>query len=199
MGTRAVAREMLLGPAEGVMCISLRALGVGLLLLAGPVAAAAQPVTSFASLAERVQPGATIVVRTTDGEALRGRLEGVSATTIDVRTRGVVRQVPAAAVSTVTTRVNDSNANGFYIGAAIGALGGVLSAATFSGEYRPEDLRAGGVPFALFGAALYGGVGAFIDSRIKRTETLYAAAPPQVRVTAAVTARGAGVTARVRW
>jgi branched-subunit amino acid ABC-type transport system permease component len=44
------------------------------------------------------------------------------------------------AISTVTTRVNDSNANGFYVGAAIGALAGVLSAANFSGEYRPEDL-----------------------------------------------------------
>jgi hypothetical protein len=199
MGTRAVAREMLLGPAEGVMSISLRDLGVGLLMLAGPVAAAAQPVASFASLAERVQPGATVVVRTTDGKSLRARLEGVSATTIDVRTRGVVRQVPAAGVSAVTTRVRDSVANGFYIGAAIGAIGGVLSAANFSGEFRSEDMLAGGVPFALFGAGLYGCVGAFIDSRIKRTETLYAAAPPQVRVMPAVTARRAGLTAIVRW
>jgi hypothetical protein len=185
--------------AEGVMAISFRDVAVGLLMLAVPVAAGAQPVTSFANLAERVQPGATVVVRTTDGHTVRGRLEGVSAMTIDVRTRGAVRQVPATAVSTVATRVHDSNANGFYIGAAIGAIGGLLSAANFSGEYRPEDLRAGGIPFALFGAALYGGVGAFIDSRIARTETLYTASPPQVSVTAAVTVRGAGVRASVRW
>lgn len=181
------------------MSISCRDIGVGLLMLAVPVAAGAQPVTSFASLAERIQPGATVVVSTTDGKALRGRLEGVSATTIDVRTRGGVRQVPAAAVSTVTTRVKDSNANGFYIGAAIGAIGGVLSAANFSGEFRSEDMLAGGVPFALFGAGLYGGIGAFIDSRIRRTETLYAAAPPQVSVTAAVSVRGAALRASVRW
>jgi hypothetical protein len=141
----------------------------------------------------------TVVVRTADGHTLRGRLEGVSATTIEVRTRGVVRQVSAAAVSTVTTPVHDSNANGFYIGAAIGAIGGVLSAANFSGEFRSEDMLAGGVPFALFGAALYGGVGAFIDSRVKRTETLYTAAPPQVSVTAAVTVRGAGLRVSMRW
>ena len=103
------------------------------------------------------------------------------------------------AISTVTTRVNDSNANGFYVGAAIGALAGVLSAANFSGEYRPEDLRAGGVPFALFGAGLYGGIGALIDWRIKRTETVYSAAPPRVTVTPAVTARGVGLAASVRW
>ncbi len=180
------------------MSISLRDLGVGLLMLAGPVAAAAQPVASFASLAERVQPGATVVVRTTDGTSLRGRLEGVSATTIDVRSRGVVRQVPAAEVAVVTTRVRDSIANGFYIGAAIGGIG-VLSAGTVSGEIPTEDLLTGGVPFALIGAALYGGVGAFIDSRIRRTETLYAAAPPQVRVMPAVTARRAGLVAVVRW
>jgi hypothetical protein len=181
------------------MVLSLRAICAGLLMLAGPAAAAAQPATSFDALAERIQPGATIVVRTTDGAAMRGRLEGVSATTIDVRTRGGTRQVPAGAVSTETTRVNDSNANGFFIGAAIGAIGGLLSAANFSGEFRSEDLLAGGVPFALFGAALYGGVGAFIDSRIKRTETLYTAAPPQVSVTAAMTARGAALRASVRW
>lgn len=190
---------MLLGTAEAVMSISLRDIGMGLLMLAGPVAAAAQPVASFASLAERVQPGATVVVRTTDGTSLRGRLEGVSATTIDVRSRGVVRQVPAAEVSVVTTRVRDSVANGFYIGATIGAIGGVLSAATFSGEFRAEDLLAGGVPFALVGAALYGGVGAFIDSRIRRTETLYAAASPQVRMMPVMTARSAGLTTVVRW
>lgn len=181
------------------MVLSLRAICAGLLMLAGPAAAAAQPATSFDALAERLQPGATIVVRTTDGEALRGRLEGVSATTIDVRTRGGTRQMPAGAVSSVTTRVNDSNANGFYIGAAIGALGGVLSAANFSGEYRAEDLRAGGALFALFGAGLYGGIGALIDWRIKRTETVYSAAPPRVTVAPAVTARGVGLAASVRW
>lgn len=180
------------------MSVSLRDLGLGLLMLAGPVAAVAQPVTSFASLPERVQPGATIVVTTTDGKSLRGRLEGVSATTIEVRSRGVVRQVPAAEVSAVTTHVRDSVANSFYIGAAIGAIG-VLSAGTLSGEFRSEDLLAGGVPVALFGAALYGGVGAFIDARIRRTETLYAAAPPPVSVMAAVTARSAGITAVMRW
>lgn len=180
------------------MSVSLRDLAVGLLMLAGPVAAAAQPVASFASLAERVQPGVTVVVRTTDGKSLRGRLEGVSATTIDVRSRGVVRQVSAAEVSVVTTRVRDSVANGFYIGATIGAIG-VLSAGTVSGEIPPEDLLAGGVPVALFGAGLYGGVGAFIDSRIRRTETLYAVASPQVRVMPAVTASRAGLVAVVRW
>jgi hypothetical protein len=48
-------------------------------------------------------------------------------------------------------------------------------------------------------AALYGGVGAFIDSRVKRMETVYAAVPPQVSVRVAVTGRSAGLTGSVRW
>lgn len=181
------------------MSVSLRDLGVGLLMAVGPLAAGAQPLTSFATLGERIQPGTSVVVRTTDGKALRGRLEAVRATTIDVRQRGVTRQVPAAAISTITTPVNDPIANGFFIGAAIGAVGGALSAANFSGEYRSEDLRSGGVLFALAGAAMYGGIGAFIDSRVKRSETVYDAAPPRVSVGPAVTARGVGLAGTVRW
>lgn len=161
--------------------------------------ATAQPLMDFSTLGDRVQPGARVVVRTTDGKALKGQLEAVAGTTIDLRGRGGVRQVPAATISAITASVPDPIRNGFIIGAATGAVGGALSAANFSGEYRSEDLVSGGIPFALFGAGLYGGIGALLDWRIRGSETVYEAAPPRVSVWPAVTARSVGLAGAMRW
>ena len=122
-------------------------------------AAWAQPASSPGALSTRVKTGDTVYVLDTMSREVTGVFGRVSDTAISLTVDGAEREIPFSEVRRVTRRGGDSLWNGVLIGAGVGALGGSLQ----------------GARMALTGAALYGALGAFIDSQKRGRVVVYSA------------------------
>lgn len=183
-------------------------LGVAVLVLAAPVPAAGQgqvPITaSWEALPKIVPEGATVVVRTLDGGAAKGRLRSLSDTAI-VLEGGRLRTIPASAVVSLEgSRGSRPVKRGARIGATIGIWMAVIAAyAAFEQSVSSEpcvpdecvtwgDAGAMALLLPAMGAGIGAGVGLMIPG--KRT-LVYSAGPPAALRggPAAIARRGAAV------
>jgi hypothetical protein len=141
---------------------------VAALLLSGRWAAAQTPVESFAQLQPALTLGQTVIVEDSSGSRIKGALTGLTATSMTVTPKSKQpRTFGAGGVSRVTRF--DSRLNGFLIGAAAGAVPGLMLGYGWS-EYCNNE--AGGhcpVAYAIFGglcSAVGGWIGWSLDGAI---------------------------------
>lgn len=98
--------------------------------LASVLVAEAQPSAAVETAWSRVQLGDTVIVSAKDSREIRGKYEHVVDGRLTLRVDGQVREVLLADIQQVA-KLGDSSRNGFLIGAALGATGGLLM------PYRP--------------------------------------------------------------
>lgn len=149
----------------------------GWILLASLVAApaAAQNAGPFSDLARRIAAGDDVRVTLSGGRELTARIAGVTPDTLSVLDRGVRRDLGEADVWVVDHRLQDSNANGAWLGFAAGAAYGVWMALAIWESPPPdtgEVIRGLTMTGGLFGAVgAWGGYA--VDRLIRREEEVF--------------------------
>ena len=114
--------------------------------------------------------GQRIWVSNSQGMEVRGELIKLSPDTLEIATATGPRQIATADVWTIMEK--DSNRNGFLIGAGVGAVSGLMTAAVEGGNATGSQ-GGSAAGFIAIGVAFYGGVGAWIDSAIEGRELIY--------------------------
>jgi hypothetical protein len=119
--------------------------------------------TTFKTLETRVPPGTTVYVTGSDGAETKGRLEGLSGTSLKLRApNAAVRNYAEGDVARIT--IQDPLWNGLAIGAAIGALGGIMSDESCTAPDADPGCHKVSRGAGIAGmAAIGGGVGLGID------------------------------------
>jgi len=160
MSTSSAARQF-------IRCAPLAAL---LVVLLPALSAAQEPVKSFDQLNTRLKVGDTVWVTDAQGREIKGRIRGLSATSLLLDGGGSPQDFQAARVGTIRVQQPDSLANGALIGLAAGAVAGALVwRAVCDGE------AACAVVGALLGAGAGVGIGAGIDGLIHGKRDVYRA------------------------
>lgn len=133
------------------------------------------PALTFAQASKPVLPdleaGTCVWIANSQGLELHGDLINVSPDAIEIDTAAGPRRIAVADVWTIMKK--DSNKNGFLMGAGFGAVGGVMLGAV-SGTVQTKDTNRGfTATMVVFGALVYGGIGAWIDNAIEGRELVY--------------------------
>jgi hypothetical protein len=139
-----------------------------LIVLARTTAAqTAQP--SLAALAAEVPTGEKIVVVTTDGAKISGRLRTLTTDALALDTRHGLETLPATRIDRIV--VKDSVRNGFWIGLGIGAAAGLAGGLLVNAICVNETGSCPGTVLGLtaIGAAAGAGIGAGADGLRHRT------------------------------
>lgn len=157
-------------------------LAAALILPVGaPERALAQPVEHrFDRLRARVAPGDTVYVTDRSGHRVKGRVAGITATTISLAQRGTLREFTEAMVASVERRRPDSIMNGIAIGAGVGAAVGAPAGAALDGggPCRPGIECHQGRVIGAIGGAFWGAIiGGVTDALRHRREVVYEATP----------------------
>lgn len=143
--------------------------GVFTLLLALPKAHAQEATTSFDELGHLVQGGDTISITDTKGRDIRGKLEGLTSSSLTLMVDGQSQHFETSHVNTIRERHFDSLENGalwgFGAGAGTGSALGVLA----DGAVHPF--------FSLLFGAIGSGIGVAVDAAIQGEHTIYARPP----------------------
>jgi hypothetical protein len=138
------------------------------------VAHAQTPATSFAEVASRLRMGETVIATTEAGEAVRGKVEDVTDTTLLLRRRQDERTFSASDVRRIE-RPTDTLWNGALAGLAVGFGVGALAASVDDCRGLGAPCFSGGFAFAAGGmTGLMGmGVGAVVDALIHRERLVF--------------------------
>jgi hypothetical protein len=138
-----------------------------------------QPITDFAQLSTRLEPGNRVRVESGD-RPIEGRLEALDPAALRIRFNGQVLTIPADQVRSVAhlrSRAGSGAALGVMIGAG-SVLTMALIATTVAEDAGEFDLSGGEIAAA---TALYAGIGgaagAIIGRMLDKSETIYVAAP----------------------
>jgi len=130
-----------------------------LIVLVPALSAAQEPVKSFDQLNTRLKVGDTVWVTDAQGREIKGKIRGLSATSLLLDAGGSPQDLQAARVGTIRVQQSDSLKNGALIGLAAGAVAGALvMVAVCDGE---AGCAPGG---ALLGAGAGAGIGVGIDA-----------------------------------
>jgi hypothetical protein len=148
-----------------------------LALMSNPAWAQQQPAHSFEELQSQLKVKVDDVVYVTDqsGEGLKGRILGLSATSLRLAVNGTQRDLPETTIREIKKRRPDRWWDGALLGVGIGAAAGygIGSSICEGGDCGEGGLVNPG--FAVFGAAIGAGAGTLTDFLIRRFDTVFAA------------------------
>ena len=134
-----------------------------------------QPAQSWPELVQRLAPANPVAVTDLHGAEVRGRLSAVSASSLTLNVKGVLRQFDSKDLAQVR-RDGDPLWNGLAIGAGIGVAGALINDSPCSGQRSPcNDVPQRVAFFAVMTAA-----GITIDALHRDRTVLYR---PSNRVT----------------
>lgn len=137
------------------------------LLLSSPVAAFAQTAAAAPAAVPPVAVGQRVWVANTEGAEIQGNVLSITDTAIEILTPAGPRRVLMSDVSVISKK--DSNRNGFWIGAAVGAVSGAVTAGSV-GTVAPGGMKAALVVTGILG---YAGLGVLIDNVVVGRVVLY--------------------------
>ena len=142
--------------------------------------ALAQVTDSFATLPQVIDRGTNVFVEDENGQRTKGKVVQLSDATLQLMTPGVSgRRVSFAPDQVRRVMKVDSRLNGFLIGAAAGAIPGILLGMGFSTYCSNEATSCPAAPAivgTLFGLA-GGGIGYAIDGAIDGQRLVYSRRP----------------------
>ena len=160
-----------------------------------PIAEAQELAGSFDQLRVLVKRGDTVTLTDAAGHEVTGSVLDLSPTALAIMVAGTRQEFPAADVSTIKQRRQDSLENGakwgFATGLGLGLLGGLSVAAGHS------EIGVGTAAIiALFYGGLGAGVGVGLDAMVKGNQVIYAngrSSASRFTVAPVVTRRGRAV------
>jgi hypothetical protein len=141
-----------------------------MMFLLKPGQASAQQARSFEQLQVLVKPGDKVYVTDTSGTESKGRITGLSTTSLQIQANGMTRDLMETEVARIRQWRQDSLRNG----ALIGAGAGLALSIAFITTLCDDDCRG---EWAVLGVMFYSGVGAAagagIDALIPHKRTIY--------------------------
>jgi hypothetical protein len=139
------------------------------LVLSSRENAAAQEARSLDQLQVLVKPGDKVFVTGNDGNVTKGKILGLTSTSLRFLSNGTTRDLREAEVFKIQQRRQDSLKNGAIIGGAVG-MGLVIAALAWEcGSCRTGEVVAGIIAYTGIGA----GVGVGIDALIPSKQTIF--------------------------
>ena len=136
--------------------------------------AAAQEARSFEQLQVLIKPGDKVYVTDATGNETKGKLEGLSRSSLRLTVNGSTRDLAESDVFKVRQWRHDSVKNGAIIGAVTGLGLGIITLAVICHDDFISDCGAGGVVASM---AVYTGLGAAagvgIDALIPSKQTVF--------------------------
>lgn len=157
--------------------------GAWVLLVSLAAPAAAQDAGSFSEMARLVEVGDDVRVTLSGGRSISAQVAGVTPDTLSVIDGGIRRDLGEADVWGVDRRLEDSNANGAWVGFAVGAAFS-MGLTLVAWEGAPSD--AGELVGLAAIGGLHGAAGAWvgygIDRLIRREERVYHSSGPRLSV-----------------
>ena len=133
----------------------------------------AQQATSFEQLRVLVKPGDTIVVRDDHGQSIKGKIQSLTSTTLEIADKGQIREFTPNGILDISQRRSDSLANGAGAGALAGGLVGTLGVIAGCRESTGCNAGIGAAAIGIY-AGLGAGVGVLIDALVTHRQTIYA-------------------------
>jgi hypothetical protein len=168
-------------------------LGVGVL----PSPALAQPpTTDFGQLGSRVRVGETVWVTGEDGREIQGKLWDLSASSLQVMSRGQTTTFRSDNLLVISARGRDSLANGALIGLVSGVVLGALVAGVCEDDYL-ACFAGAGLVYGGFGAAIGVGIDALTPPakiEVFRRQTIHSA---RIRLSPFSSPRSQGLVLRI--
>jgi hypothetical protein len=133
--------------------------------------AQAREAESFQELQLLVKPGDKISVTNMQGVITQGKIEGISASKLSLKTKSSILELSESDVSRIRQKRGDSLKNGAIIGTAIGGGFALLGIFSCNGvcEGSAGDLVGGGLIVTGLGTT----VGIGIDALVKHQELIY--------------------------
>jgi hypothetical protein len=132
-------------------------------LLPSP-ALAQPPTTDFGQLGSRVRVGETVWVTGDDGREIQGKLWDLSASSLQVMSRGQTTTFKSDNLLVISARDRDSLSNGALIGLVTGVVLGALVAGVCEDDYL-ACFAGAGLVYGGFGAAIGVGIDAMTPGR----------------------------------
>jgi hypothetical protein len=120
-----------------------------------------------------VKQGDTIEVTENDGSKYKGKIAAFSGSAFTITGRGFKRDLTESRVSRITVRRPDKLWNGLLIGAVAGTAASLVAVATACGGNDSECSAIATAVFLPIFAGGGAGIGAVIDSAIKKQDTVF--------------------------
>jgi hypothetical protein len=130
-----------------------------------------QSAQSFDQLQVLVKPGDKVYVRDLAGNVSKGKILGLSSTSLDLLTKSGARELAEADILEIKQWRGDSLVNGAVIGATAGGLIGLLPIIAMCSEVR-NCAGPAAVGIAL-SAGIGAGIGVGFDALIPHKQTIY--------------------------
>lgn len=152
------------------------------LAVASLTPALGQTSSSWLELKEVIKPEHSVVVMTQDGQRVRGDILQISDTALSLRVGRANEVFPIERVREVSVRRNDRVWNGLLIGAAAGALGGLIPDHLDDCEECHDSL---------YGSIAVGaGTGLLIDALIRAQTLVYRAPGAATKISLGIQTKG---------
>jgi hypothetical protein len=162
-----------------------------------PSPASAQPPTSdFGQLASRVRVGETVWVTGEDGREVQGKLWNLSASSLQVMSRGQATTFKSDSLLVVSARGRDSLANGALIGLVTGVVLGALVASVCEDDYW-ACFAGAGLVYGGFGSAIGVGVDAMTPGPKMEVYRRPAIQSARIRLAPLASPRAQGLVLRI--
>jgi hypothetical protein len=153
------------------------------------------PTTDFGLLSSRVRVGETVWVTGEDGREVQGKLWDLSASSLEIMSRGQTKTFSADGLRVVWARQHDSLGNGALIGLCAGVVLAAFAAAECD-EHLPCFV-AGGLVYGGMGAAIGVGIDALTPPGKIEVYRRPAIQSARIRLAPVVSPRGQGVVLRI--
>jgi hypothetical protein len=161
------------------LTVSCSTFAVGwLLVFCSPVGASAQQAaSSFEQFETRLKPGDTVYVIDRSGQETKGRIDLITAASLQLRLDGSRREIFKSDVARVERRSRDSVRNGLLIGLGAGAALGFFAGRSVDEGPCPPGHGCGEAELiGTVGGAVWGGLAGWItDALIRKREVVYLA------------------------
>ena len=163
------------------------------------VAAPSQAQTTPLRLDDLIQMGQKIEVIDNQGRETKGRVSGLSDTSVTISADRQLTVIPFAHITQIA-RPNDSLANGALIGFGTGAALGLLAATSCDNSSGCFEGPGWVAYTTLLMGAMGAGVGVGVDALIRRDRIVYPRKPrPQARIAPAIGPGVRGVVFGLTW
>ena len=171
-------------------------------LVLAQMAAGAQPVNTFAALAELIELGETVRVTYGVGQMVEGRALDITPASLTVMTAGVPLELDEVAVTRIRQRWDDPVRDGAVRGFLWGSVPTTVLYLYFvmeDGLVPADEIAAGLLMTVVLAGGMGAGLGALVDTWRREQRDIYRRAAGRVRVSPLLSRERFGAAVAIAW